>query len=75
MKKDPDTLGYTVLSFMVELLAVADGYTLEVVLSNIHYYRCHNHIQLIALSNILHQTITSINSKVSRIILIDFEVI
>ncbi|XP_019854836.1 PREDICTED: DNA repair protein RAD51 homolog 3-like [Amphimedon queenslandica] len=51
-----------------ELLAVADGYTLEVVLGNIHYYRCHNHIQLIALSNILHQTISNINSKVCLIV-------
>lgn len=47
----------------IELPAAASSFTLETVLSGLHYYRCHNYIELVALVNILPE-ILSHNSKV-----------
>ena len=45
----------TLLSLAIE--NEASRYTLETILSRIHYFRCYSHIQLIALINTLHQFI------------------
>ena len=50
---------------MLDLKDEASQYTLETILKRIHYYRCHSYIQLIALSNILHQSVAQCENKVS----------
>lgn len=50
---------------MLDLKEEASQYTLETILKRIHYYRCHSYIQLIALSNILHQSVAQCENKVS----------
>ena len=42
-----------ILLFSLEMKQIASNYTIESVLSSIHCYRCHNHIELIAIVNVL----------------------
>lgn len=51
-----------------EMKQIASRYTVESILSSIHYYRCHNHIELIATVNILSDFIKQ-NTQVALIII------
>lgn len=41
--------------FASEMMKVVKDFTLESVLKGIHYFRCHDYIELVALVNILPQ--------------------
>ena len=43
----------TTLSFHIGMLECADQFTLEAVLTGMHYFRCHDYLELVALVNIL----------------------
>lgn len=43
---------------MIELRKCGDDFTLEKILAGIHYFRCHDYIELVSLVNILPQFIS-----------------
>ena len=53
------------LVFSLEMKQTASKYTIESVLSSIHCYRCHNHIELIAIVNILSDFIKQHNQVIT----------
>ena len=53
------------LVFSLEMKQTASNYTIESILSSIHCYRCHNHIELIAIVNILSDFIKQHNQVIT----------
>ena len=53
------------LDIFPELWGYAEGFTMEKVLAGIHYFRCHDYVELVALVNILPQFISQ-HPKVCR---------
>lgn len=43
----------TLLSFSLGMLESADQFTLETILAGMHYFRCHDYLELVALINVL----------------------